>query len=339
MYRLVYDSLLVRTDPERAHHHALGAIRRAGEAEIARRALAGTLGRRGSAPSSSRLAAIPREIPGVLGLAAGMDKDGEAVLGMDALGFGFVEVGTVTAIPQSGNERPRLWRHPGERAFRNRMGFNNRGAEALAARLRTLRSTVPGRSAVVGVNIGKSKVTDLKDAARDYEISTRHVARWADYLTINVSSPNTPGLRDLQDVDTLRPIVRVVRETAEKAAGREVPVIVKIAPDLSGSEIADIARMVVDEGTAGVCAVNTTIAHPFGPGGISGAPLKERAREVVTLLRRELGETPLIVGVGGIEEPEDGRALLAAGADLLQSFTAFVYRGPRWPGAMNRAIR
>lgn len=339
MYRALYDNVLIHTDPEEAHVVAVNAIRVAGEIEASRRALKATFGAGFGPAESSRLDAVfARPVPGTLGLAAGMDKDAVAVLGFDALGFGFVEVGTVTALPQPGNERPRLWRHTDIRAFRNRMGFNNKGAEAAGERLRRLRATVQGRAAFVGVNIGKSKVTELADAAADYRASTRHVARWADYLTINVSSPNTPGLRDLQDVETLRPIVQVVRDEARAVAGRDVPVIVKIAPDLADSEIIDIAAMAAEERIAGLCATNTTIGHDFGPGGISGAPVKDRAWAVVGILRAHLNDDQVVIGVGGIETAEDARILLDAGADLLQSFTAFVYEGPSWPGAINRAL-
>ncbi|MDN5558087.1 MAG: quinone-dependent dihydroorotate dehydrogenase [Ruaniaceae bacterium] len=338
MYRTFYDKVLTHTDPEMAHHQAVTAIAAAGAIEPVRRSLKSTLGAGFGPAESTRLSVFYRPVPGTLGLAAGMDKDAKAVLGFDALGFGFVEVGTVTALPQPGNEKPRLWRHTDVRAFRNRMGFNNDGAEAAGVRLATLRGTVPGRAAFVGVNIGKSKVTALADAAEDYRASTRQVARWADYLTINVSSPNTPGLRDLQDVDALRPIVHVVREEAARVAHRDVPVIVKISPDLSSSEIADIAEMAVQERIAGICATNTTLGHDYGPGGLSGAPVKQRARDVVGLLRDRLADDQIVIGVGGIENADDARALLSAGADLLQSFTAFVYEGPSWPGAINRSL-
>lgn len=339
IYRALYDNVLVRTDPEEAHHGAVRAIAAAGAVEPSRRALKATFGSGFGPATSPRLDGVfPRHVPGTLGLAAGMDKDAVAVLGFDALGFGFVEVGTVTALAQPGNEKPRLWRHTDIRAFRNRMGFNNLGAAAAGRRLAKLRSTAAGRAAFVGVNIGKSKVTELADAAGDYRASTHEVARWADYLTINVSSPNTPGLRDLQDVETLRPIVRVVREEAHAVAGREVPVIVKIAPDLSDAEIVEITAMAAEERIAGLCATNTTIGHDLGPGGLSGAPLKDRARDVVGLVRNSLRDDQIVIGVGGIENAADARALLDAGADLVQSFTAFVYEGPGWPGAINREL-
>lgn len=338
MYRALYDNLLVEVDPEIAHERAVDAIQAVGEFELTRRAVKLRFGGGFGPAASPRLARFPRPVPGTLGLAAGMDKDARAVLGFDALGFGFVEVGTVTAIGQPGNEKPRLWRHTDIRAFRNRMGFNNDGAEAAGRRLARLRSSVAGRAAFVGVNIGKSKVTELADAAADYRFSTRQVARWADYLTINVSSPNTPGLRDLQDVETLLPIVRAVREEAHAVTGRDVPLFVKIAPDLTDFQIEEIAAMASGEEIAGVCATNTTIGHDLGPGGLSGAPVKYRARSVVRALRRGLRDDQVIIGVGGIEDESDAQALLRSGADLLQSLTGFVYEGPSWPGAINRGL-
>lgn len=338
MYRLLYDTVLVHTDPEMAHHAAVEAIALAGKCNLTRRALKSTLGVRVGQVRNPRLAIFPREIPGVLGLCAGMDKNAEAMLGMDALGFGFLEVGTVTAAPQPGNPQPRLWRHPEMRALRNRMGFNNDGAAEIGRRLRELRGTAAGRAVVVGVNIGKTKVTPLQDAAADYRSSTREVARWADFLVVNVSSPNTPGLRDLQSVEALRPILDAVRDEARKAAGREVPVFVKIAPDLADDEIRDVAALVRTTGLAGVVAVNTTVAHELGPGGLSGPPLRERAVAVVTLLRAALGPSPVIIASGGITTAADGLALLEAGADLLEAYTAFVYEGPFWPGRINREL-
>ena len=269
MYRLLYDTVLVHTDPEAAHHAAIEAIAAAGRTEPTRRALKASVGARPGRVPNPRLLVFPRAFPGVLGLCAGMDKNAEAVLGMDALGFGFVEVGTVTAEPQAGNPRPRLWRHPDMRALRNRMGFNNDGAATVGQRLRELRRSPAGRAVVVGVNLGKTRTTALEDAEADYRSSTHEVARWADYLVVNVSSPNTPGLRELQQVEALRPIARAVREEARRVSGRDVPVLVKIAPDLADDELTAIAAMVVEEWLAGVVAVNTTIAHDLGPGGLS----------------------------------------------------------------------
>ncbi|WP_110851313.1 quinone-dependent dihydroorotate dehydrogenase [Georgenia satyanarayanai] len=335
MYRLVFRSLLLRTDPERAHELALRLVRGVAATPLAAHAVRATLGR---PPATRVTTALGRPVPGVLGLAAGMDKDARSVLGMDMLGFGHVEVGTITAHAQPGNERPRMWRHPEEGALRNRMGFNNAGAQAAAERLRALRSTRRGRSVVVGVNIGKSRVTPVDDAVGDYATSARLLARWADYLTVNVSSPNTPGLRDLQSVDALRPILTAVQREADAAAARRVPVLVKVAPDLSDDDVAAVADLVTELSLAGVVATNTTIAHDHGPGGLSGRPLRPRALEVVRLLRARLGPDAVVVGVGGIDDVASARAMLDAGADLLQAYSAFVYQGPSWPGAVNRAL-
>jgi dihydroorotate dehydrogenase len=191
---------------------------------------------------------------------------------------------------------------------------------------------------VVGANIGKSKVTPLADAVADYGTSAREVARWADYLVVNVSSPNTPGLRDLQAVDSLRPILSAVRRAADDAAGRAVPLFVKIAPDLSDDDVDAVADLVLELSLAGVVATNTTVDHDLGPGGLSGAPLRERSLAVVSRLRDRLGERATIIGVGGISTEADARAMIVAGADLLQAYSAFVYEGPAWPGRINRAL-
>ena len=228
LYRLVYRLVLSKTDPERIHDAAMSAIGAFGRSPLAPLASA-TVGHRGG----DRLAGlIARPVPGRLGMAAGQDKNGTAILGTIALGFAFTEIGTVTPRPQPGNEGPRLWRIPGERAFRNRMGFNNDGADAVARRLARLRSSRRGRACVVGVNIGKNRWVAAEDAAADYATCAGKLARYADYLVVNVSSPNTPGLRDLQAVEALRPIVRATRRAADAAARRHVPVLVKIAPDL-----------------------------------------------------------------------------------------------------------
>ena len=338
MYRRIYDTLLVHTDPERAHEIAIEAISRAGSIEASRRALAATIGRLGEPVRNPRLLVFPRPFPAHLGLAAGMDKNATAILGMAALGFGHVEIGTVTASGQPGNEKPRSWRHTDIEALRNRMGFNNDGAAAVAARLRALRRTPAGRSVVVGANVGKTKVTPLEGAVEDYRASTRALARWADYVMINVSSPNTPGLRDLQQVDSLAPIARAVRDEARRSSGRDVPVLVKIAPDLFGEDIEAVARMVVDEGLSGIAATNTTIDHDLGPGGLSGAPLRAKALPIVADLRSALGGGKIIIASGGIFTVDHARAYLEAGADLLQAFTGFVYEGAAWPGRINRAL-
>jgi len=333
VYHLLFDHVFRKMDPERIHHLAHGAIRLAGRTPGVRGALAARLRAAGS------VQAFGRTLAGPLGLAGGFDKDGTAVEGLTALGFSFVEVGTITAHAQPGNDAPRLWRHVEDRALRNRMGFNNLGAQAAAVELRRLRSTANGRRAVVGVNIGKTKVTPAEQAADDYATSARLLAPYADYLVVNVSSPNTPGLRDLQSVDALRPILVAVRRAADDVvADRTVPLLVKIAPDLADEDVDAVADLATELGLDGVVAVNTTISHDLGPGGLSGPPELERGVEVVARLRERLGEGPTIIGVGGIASPQDARRYLVAGADLVQAYTAFIYEGPFWASRVNRAL-
>jgi dihydroorotate dehydrogenase len=289
-----------------------------------------------------RVRALGLDLPSPLGLAAGFDKDAAHVDALGALGFGFVEIGTVTAQPQAGNRRPRMFRLPADRALINRMGFNNAGAEAAAARLSAPRD----RGTIVGVNIGKTKLAP--DAAADYRASAARLAPLADYLVINVSSPNTPGLRDLQAVDELGALIATVRE-AMAEAGRAVPLLVKIAPDLADADIDAIADLAVASGLDGLVATNTTIARDglasdpaavaaAGAGGLSGAPLGDRSLAVLRRLRERVGEGLVIVSVGGVETPEDAWARLQAGATLVQAYTAFVYNGPLWPARMHRGL-
>lgn len=334
MYRLLFNQVFRRMDPERAHHIAFVGIRWAaavpGVGWLLRRWF-----NRGFAP----VTAFGREVPAVFGLAAGFDKNGVGVRGLTMLGFGWVEVGTITALAQPGNDRPRLWRVLDQRAIRNRMGFNNDGAAEVAARLRRLRSRTSGQRFVVGVNIGKSRATPVEDAAQDYATSARLLAPYADFLVVNVSSPNTPGLRDLQAVDQLRPILEAVRAAADEATepGR-VPVLVKIAPDLSDEDIDAVADLALELGLAGMVAVNTTIAHDLGPGGLSGPPLRARGLEVVSRVRARLGAGPVVIGCGGITTADDARDYLAAGADLVQGYTGFIYEGPFWSSRLNRGL-
>jgi dihydroorotate dehydrogenase len=253
------------------------------------------------------------KFPNRVGLAAGMDKNGVALYAWPAFGFGFVEVGTVTAHAQPGNERPRLFRLPERQAVVNRMGFNNAGAAALAQRLTGFKRQVP-----LGISLGKSKVTPLEEAVGDYRASYELLAPHADYIAVNVSSPNTPGLRELQDRSHLDAIL-----TALKG---EVPVLVKIAPDLTDHAIAEALDVCATTGVAGVIATNTTIAHDGPQGGLSGAPLKHRAREVVAFIHRESGLP--VIGVGGIMSADDAARMFDAGASLIQLYTGFVYHGP-----------
>lgn len=333
VYPLFFRTVLSRLDPERAHVLAFALIR-----AVARVPLLSAMLRRATAPHpDARVEAFGVSFPAPLGLAAGFDKDARGIRGLTMLGFGFVEVGTVTARAQPGNDRPRLWRVLDVRGLRNRMGFNNEGAGAVAARLRALRAG-PNRDAVVGVNIGKTKVTPAEDAAADYAQSARLLAPYADYVVVNVSSPNTPGLQALQAVDRLRPILTEVQRAIQASTSRQVPLLVKIGPDLADEEIDAVATLAVELGLAGVVAVNTTTAHDLGPGGLSGRPLRERGLEVVRRLRATLLPEQGIIGLGGITSVDDARAYLEAGASVLQGYTAFVYEGPFWAARINRAL-
>jgi dihydroorotate dehydrogenase len=276
--------------------------------------------------------------PNPVGLAAGFDKSGELFNALGALGFGFVEIGTVTAFGQPGNPRPRLFRLPDDRALLNRMGFNNPGAEAVAARLRKTRI-----EPVLGINLGKSKATPLDQAAGDYLRSLELLEPFARYLVVNVSSPNTPGLRQLQDAAPLRDLLRALQaRAAELAVGRHGdarPILLKIAPDLTDPQVEEAVGIARDEGIAGIIATNTTVSREglrtptarveaLGPGGISGAPVRARAREVVSLVWKTTGGAMPIIGVGGIFTADDAWEMIRAGASLVQLYTGFIYRGP-----------
>ena len=347
-YRLFFDSVLTRTDPEEAHHQAFRAIR-AGKPALSRMRTPGT-----------PVAAMGLTFPNVLGLAAGFDKNAVGIDALAGLGFGHVEIGTVTGEAQPGNPQPRLFRLTSDRAVVNRMGFNNDGAVVVSNRLRQRHLAVTraerhgwnlhkGPRTILGVNIGKTKVVPDDDQAAveaDYGKSARLLAPYADYLVVNVSSPNTPGLRNLQSVEKLEPLLRHVRATADHATDAlshaRVPLLVKIAPDLADEDVLAVADLALALGLDGVIATNTTISrdglrsHPeeieaIGAGGLSGRPLTERSLEVLRLLKGRVGDRLTLIGVGGITTVEDARARLEAGADLLQGYTAFIYEGPLWP--------
>ena len=288
--------------------------------------------------------------PNRLGLAAGFDKNAVGIDGLAALGFGHVEIGTVTGEPQPGNPTPRLFRLPADRAVVNRMGFNNDGAEVVARRLAAraaARGVRPGP--VLGVNIGKTKVVPEEDAVGDYEKSAGLLAPYADYLVVNVSSPNTPGLRDLQAVEKLEPLLRAVRRRADEVTTDRVPLLVKIAPDLSDDDVLAVADLATGLGLDGIIATNTTISRAglatpaaeveaIGAGGLSGRPLTERSLEVLRLLKGRVGDRLTLVGVGGITTCDDACARIDAGATLVQGYTAFVYEGPLWPARIVRGL-
>ena len=342
-YDVLFEQVLERFEPERIHHAAFAAIRAA-------RPLTDRVVRTPSAP----VQALGLTFPHPLGLAAGFDKNAVGIDGLAALGFGHVEIGTVTGEAQPGNPRPRLFRLPADGAIVNRMGFNNDGAEVVARRLaaRQARRRVHEHEGapILGVNIGKTKVVPEADAAGDYEKSAGLLAPHADYLVVNVSSPNTPGLRDLQAVDKLEPLLTAVRRRADEVRpDHRVPLLVKIAPDLSDEDVLAVGDLALAIGLDGIIATNTTITRAdlatpsgtvegIGAGGLSGRPLTARAEAVLRALRRRVGPDLTLVGVGGITSVDDARRRLDAGADLLQGYTAFVYEGPLWPRRIVRGL-
>ncbi|WP_432837113.1 quinone-dependent dihydroorotate dehydrogenase [Dactylosporangium sp. CA-092794] len=282
--------------------------------------------RRPFSPPGARRTVFGVDFPNPVGLAAGMDKDGRALRAWPRLGFGFVEVGTVTRHAQPGNDRPRLFRLPAAGAIVNRMGFNNAGAAALAARLRALGPLpVP-----LGISLGKSKVTPLTGAVQDYVASFRLLYGLGSYFAVNVSSPNTPGLRELQDRAHLSALLGALRAEA-LALGGPVPVLVKVAPDLTDTALGELLDVCLGFGVAGLIATNTTVERPgvstAEAGGLSGRPLAPRALEVVRFVAKESGLP--VIGVGGITRPEDAQRMLEAGAALVQLYTGFIYHGPR----------
>lgn len=336
LYPLLFTTVLRRMDPERAHHLAFRVIQAA--------PLLGGLARRLCAPDPSlRVRALGTEFPSPFGLAAGFDKNAEGILGLGALGFGHVEVGTLTRHAQPGNPKPRMFRLVSDRGLINRMGFNNGGSAAAVPRVE--RARLSRRRPVIGVNIGKSRVTEVEDAVQDYVWSAQRLAPIADYLAVNVSSPNTPGLRGLQELEMLEPLLAAVHE----AAGR-TPLLVKIAPDMEDEQIDGIVALAVRLGLDGIIATNTTISREglrespaeverMGAGGLSGAPLRERSLEVLHRIRAAAPDPGFcVISVGGVTTADDVLERLRAGATLVQGFTAFIYEGPLWAREINRGL-
>jgi dihydroorotate dehydrogenase len=334
MYRALFRLVLRHMDPERAHGLAFSVIRILGLPVLRQATTLLTRPR-----PSLAVSALGLRFASPFGVAAGFDKEGLGILGLGALGFSHIEVGTVTAIAQPGNEKPRLFRLIPDRAVINRMGFNNHGAAVVAGRIERVRRH---RSRpVVGINIGKSRVVDVDAAIDDYLASTRLLAPLADYLVVNVSSPNTPGLRGLQELDRLEPLLRAVAE-----ASGTVPVLVKIAPDLTDEQVTRIATLAVNLNLAGLIATNTTLSREnletvattveaAGAGGLSGAPLAARSLEVLRVVRSVVPASFCVISAGGVETGADVAARLQAGATLVQGYTAFLYRGPFWARAIN----
>jgi dihydroorotate dehydrogenase len=344
MYKLFFSLVFKRMDPEQAHHLAFRWIRLAARVPVLRTFVAAALAPR---YAELRTEAFGLRMHGPFGLAAGFDKNAVAIDGMTMLGFDHVEIGTVTAQPQPGNPKKRLFRLVPDRALINRMGFNNEGSAAVAERLAT---RTPVFRTVVGVNIGKTKVVPEADAVGDYVTSTERLARHADYLVVNVSSPNTPGLRNLQATESLRPLLTAVREAADRGVpGRRVPLLVKIAPDLADEDVDAVADLALELGLDGIIATNTTIAREglglkSDPalaeevGGLSGTPVKERSLEVLRRLYARVGDRITLVGVGGVESAEDAWQRILAGATLVQGYSAFIYEGPFWARAIHKGL-
>jgi len=326
---------LFRLAPETSHDLTLALL------AVASRLQLDTLA---PAPVADPIQCLGLTFPNRVGLAAGLDKDARAFEALGALGFGFLELGTVTPLAQPGNPKPRMFRLPEANALINRMGFNNQGLEPFLRRVQRRRY-----SGVLGINIGKNKVTPPERAAEDYTQALEAVHRYADYVTVNLSSPNTPGLRDLQQGDALAELLGALSQTRDALAereGRRAPLLIKIAPDLHDDDLKGLATQAAEQGIDGLIASNTTlsrraVAHlPQGEeaGGLSGAPAHARALEVVALLRAELGTAYPIIGVGGIDHPDRARAMVAAGAQLVQLYTGLIYQGPGLVSQVARAL-
>jgi dihydroorotate dehydrogenase len=342
LYRSLLRPLLFKLPPETAHEFALHALSHGPGAWALRRAAGEPRQQFGE------LRRFGLSFRNPVGLAAGFDKNGVAARQLAALGFGFIEVGTVTRLAQPGNPRPRLFRLPLDRALVNRQGFNNEGAEALVRRLEQTRP-----DCVLGVNIGKSRVVPIEEATEDYLASFETVRRVADYVTVNVSSPNTPGLRELQRADLLSSLLGALQRRNRELAAAEgrapLPLLVKVAPDLGAGELELTVGAAVGAGVAGIIATNTTTARErlrtdaarvesFGQGGLSGAPLRERSTRVVAALRLLTRGAVEIVGVGGVFTAEDAWEKICAGAGLVQLYTGFIYEGPAVVRRINEGL-
>lgn len=341
LYRVFLRPLLFQMSAERAHHFTFRLLRwAAGLPGI------GAWLTRTYTVTDPRL---EREVFGIkfpnpVGLAAGFDKDAKGVDALSTLGFGFIEIGTVTPKGQAGNPQPRLFRLKPDGALINRMGFNNDGMDAAVKRLRARKSTV-----IVGGNIGKNKVTPNEEAVRDYELCFESLFPVVDYFVVNVSSPNTPNLRALQDREPLTQLLNRVQQR-NQAKKHPKPLLLKIAPDLTDGQLDDIVDIVRDTKLDGIIATNTTISREglktgkstleaIGAGGLSGAPVKDRATEVIRYLHQKSGGSFPIIGVGGIQKPEDAWEKLQAGATLVQVYSGFVYEGPGMVRSINRFLR
>jgi dihydroorotate dehydrogenase len=335
MYSLL-KPLLFALSPEKAHHLTFQLLDLAAANPLGRMLLRHWYV---TSKTEQAVTVMGLHFPNRIGLAAGFDKDGKHIHGLALLGFGFIEVGTVTPLPQDGNPQPRLFRLPADEALINRMGFNNDGLEALTQRLRRLRQQGKSPEGVnIGGNIGKNKMTPNEKAHEDYLRCFETLFPWVDYFVVNVSSPNTPNLRDLQDKAPLTQLLHLLQEENKKKSVSK-PILLKIAPDLTTSQLDDIADIVKTTGITGLIATNTTIdrsglkttaaeVEQMGLGGLSGVPVQARSTEVIRYLREKLGAIPVIIGVGGIDSPAAAQEKIAAGANLVQVYSGLVYQGP-----------
>jgi dihydroorotate dehydrogenase len=322
-YELFVRPLLFSFDAETAHHLTMRLLGRASHFDLALRAL------RSFQPIAKPRTLFGLNFPNPIGLAAGLDKNGVALPAWAALGFGFIEIGTVTAKAQPGNPKPRIFRLQQQRALINRLGFNNDGADVIAQRLRALRESKQWPAVPVGINIGKSRITPLEQATEDYLYSFRILRDFADYITLNISSPNTPGLRELQEPEKLSELLAAIgneRGTVPK------PLVVKISPDISTAELEAILTVCEEKGVSGIIATNTTLDHSSiapqldQPGGLSGAPLRDKS---TALVRDIAGRSKIpVIASGGIFDAPSAGEKFQAGAVLIQLYTGFVYRGP-----------
>lgn len=340
MYKLLIRPILFLFDPEKIHHFTFALLQFFGRAPLFNKFL--RLAFVNDSP------ALEKELFGIkfknpVGLAAGLDKDARLIDELACLGFGFIEIGTLTPKPQAGNDKPRLFRLPQDRALINRMGFNNAGVLSAVERLKKRKSKI-----IVGGNIGKNKITPNENAVDDYNYCFEALYPYVDYFVVNVSSPNTPGLRELQEKEPLKNLMLHVKDLSSRKE-KPKPILLKIAPDLTTSQLDDIIEILITTKTDGVIATNTTISREnlstdnqivsrIGNGGLSGRPLTKKSTEVISYLRSKLGENYPIIGVGGIMSPLDALEKMKAGADLVQVYTGFIYEGPAFAKKICQSI-
>lgn len=340
MYKSVIRPLLFLVNPERIHHLIFNFLKFQGTIPLVNR-ISGLLFKSETTSLGKELFGLHFKNP--VGLAAGFDKDARLIDELAAFDFGFIEIGTLTPKPQPGNDKPRLFRLPQDQALINRMGFNNKGVLAAVEHLKKRKSKV-----IVGGNIGKNKVTPNEKAFEDYNYCFEALYSYVDYFVVNVSSPNTPGLRELQEKEPLKKLLNQVKELSN-AKKKPKPILLKIAPDLTQSQLDDIVEILKETKTDGVIATNTTISREglqtskeeiekIGMGGLSGKPVAQKSTEVIRYLRSQLGAAYPIIGVGGIMTPEEAYEKIKAGADLIQIYTGFVYEGPGFVTAINKYL-